>query len=89
MGFWRKFLFLDIKKEVIIWHYVMFWVNLISSIVGLVMFNVHIACSNELVGIILIIAEGCSFFTTAIIAFVRWQLYAGNKVRSRKKYRKK
>ncbi len=88
-GFWRKFLFLDIRKEVVPWHYAMFWANLISSGVILIMLNVYIACGNEIVRIILQISAGIFFLTTTIIAFVRWQLYAGNKIRSRKKYRKK
>lgn len=88
-GFWRKFLFLDIRKEVIPWHYAMFWLNLISSIVTLIMFNVYIACKNDVVRIPLLIAGGCSILSSAIISFVRWDLYAWNKVRNRKKYRKK
>lgn len=88
-GFWRKFLFLDIQKEVVPWHYAMFWVNLISFIVALIMFNVHIAYSNEIASIILRISGGIFFLTSTIINSVRWRLYAGNKVRSRKKYRKK
>lgn len=88
-GFWRKFLFLDIRKEVVPWHYAMFWVNLISFIAALIMLNVYIACSNnEVVRIISIISDGAFFLSAAIIAFVRWPLYAWNKVRSRKKYRK-
>ncbi len=88
-GFWRKFLFLDIHKEVVTWHYAMFWVNLISFIVALIMFNVYIAYSNEIISIILRISIGFFFLTSTIINFVRWPLYAGNKVRNRKKYRKK
>ena len=88
-SFWQKFLFLDIKKEVIPWHYAMFWINLISSIVALIMLNMFIICSNEIVKIIFIVAGAASFLSSSIIAFVRWSLYAGNKVRSRKKYRKK
>lgn len=88
-GFLRKFLFLDIRKEVVPWHYAMFWVNLIASIVVLISFNVFIACGNEIVRIILLTAIGISFLTCTIIAFVRWPLYAGNKIRNRKEYRKK
>lgn len=88
-GFWRKFLFLDIRKEVIPWHYAMFWVNLISFIVALILLNVYVACSNnEIVRILSIISIGAFVLSSTIIAFVRWSLYAGNKVRGRKKYRK-
>lgn len=88
-SFLRKFLFLDIRKEVVPWHYAMFWINLIASIVVLISFNVFIACGNEIVRTILLIAIGISFLTCTIIAFVRWPLYAGNKIRNRKEYRKK
>lgn len=87
-GFWRKFLFLDIRKEVIPWHYVMFWINLVSFIATLIVFNIFIASNNETLRIVFEIVGGIYFLTTTIIAFVRWPLYAGNKVRCRKKYRK-
>ena len=88
-GFWRKFLFLDIRKEVVPWHYAMFWVNLISFIAVLILLNVYIAGGDhEIVRIISVISGGAFFLSAAITAFVRWPLYAGNKVRSRKKYRR-
>lgn len=86
-GFLRKFLFLDISKEVIPWHYAMFWVNFVSAAVVLIMLNVCIAYSNKTARIILLISAGSFFLTAAITAFIRWPLYAGNKVRNRKKCR--
>ena len=88
-GFLKKFLFLDIKKEVVPWHYAMFWINFIFSTVSLVMLNVYIGYSNEIVRIIFIITVGIFILTSLIITFVRWSLYARNKVRSRKKYHRK
>ena len=88
-GFWRKFLFLDIRKEVVPWHYAMFWVNLISFIVCLILLNVYIACGNhEIARISFILSIGVFILSATMIAFVRWPLYIGNKVRSRKEYRK-
>lgn len=87
-GFLRKFLFLDLRNEVVAWHYAMFWINLISFIISLFMLNVFLYCGNKIVRIIFIISIFTAFLTSAIIAFVRWPLYAGNKVRNRKKYRK-
>lgn len=87
-GFWRKFLFLDIRKEVIPWHYAMFWINLIFFIATLIVVNILIACNNETLRTVFKIVGGIYLLTAAIIAFVRWSLYAGNKVRSRKEYRK-
>ena len=87
-GFLKKFLFLDIKNEVIQWHYIAFWVNLISFIIALIAWNIYIIYINEVIKIILIITGVIFFLTSTIITFVRWPLYRGNKVRSRKKYRK-
>lgn len=89
-GFWRKFLFLDIRKEVVPWHYAMFCVNLISFLIALITLNVTIACGDhEIVRMIFILSAGAFVLSAAITAFVRWPLYAWNKVRSRKKYRKR
>ena len=82
-------MFLDIRKEVVPWHYAMFWVNLISFIVCLILLNVYIACgSHGIARILFILSSGVFILSVAMIAFVRWALYAGNKVRSRKEYRK-
>ena len=87
-GWWQKFLFLDIKKEVIYWHYIMFWVNLVSSIVAIISLNAYIIYNAKLINIVFLASEGTALFATCIILSVRWGLYAGNKVRSRKRYRK-
>lgn len=87
-GWWKKFLFLDIKKEVIHWHYVMFWVNLISSIVAVIALDAYIIFNDKTINVVFLLSEGIALFTCAIISCVRWKLYVGNKVRNRKKYRK-
>ena len=84
-SFWKWFLFIDIKQEAVLWHYILFWVNLVSSTIALLLLNVYIAYNHDVVirfcfAIFALIA----FLTTTIIAFVRWRLYAGNKVRKRK-----
>ena len=89
-GFWRKFLFLDVRAEVVPWPYAMFWVNLISFTAALIMLNVYIARGDsEAVRPLAVVSATVFFLSAAVIAFVRWPLYAGNKVRSRKKYRKR
>lgn len=87
-GWWHKFLFLDIKKEVIHWHYIMFWANLVSSIVAIISLNAYIIYNEKIINIVFLASEGTALFATCIILSVRWGLYAGNKVRSRKRYRK-
>lgn len=81
-------MFLDIRKEVVKWHYFLFWIYLISSVCGL-LFLITFMCSKEEVArYLLIIFSFIAFLSTTIISFVRYSLYAGNKVRSKKKYRK-
>ena len=85
---WRNFLFLDIRKEVVKWHYFLFWIYLISSVCGL-LFLIAFMCSKEEVARkLFILFSFIAFLSTTIISFVRYPLYAGNKVRSKKKYRK-
>ena len=55
-GFWKKFLFLDIRKEVILWHYLLFWVNLgafVTACAAMLAFFIHINTSiqNKVVNI--------------------------------------
>ena len=88
-GFWKKFLFLDIRKEVVPWHYVMFWINLVSFISMLITANVCIVYKTKTVGIIYIISIAVFFLSDIIIGSVRWKLYAWNSIRCRKPYREK
>lgn len=81
-------MFLDIKKDVIYWHYIMFWVNLVSSIVAIISLNAYIIYNKKLINIVFLASEGTALIASCIILSVRWDLYAGNKVRSRKRYRK-
>ena len=88
-GWWRRFLFFDIRKEVIPWHYVMFWEHLVSSAAAILALDVHIICGDQASRLVFLISEGTALLACAVISCVRWKLYAGNKVRNRKEYRKK
>ena len=85
---WYKFLFFDIRKEVIRWHYVMFWVHLVSSAIAIIALDVYIICNDKDSHLLFLISEGTATLSSATILCVRWKLYAQNKVRSRKTYRK-
>ena len=87
-GFWKKFLFLDIRKEVVLWHYVLFWIYLISSLIALIALEFHVVFNNTATRVSTLISFGVSFLSLIIINNVRWSLYARNKVRSKKEYRK-
>ena len=84
----HRFLFLYIKNEVIRWHYVFFWINLVSSFAAIIALDLHIIFNNQALYVVFLISEGISSLTTAVISFCRWELYRENKVRNRKKYRK-
>lgn len=94
-GFWRKFLFLDIRKEVVPWHYALFWISLAAIAVFLVSGNISIISSNETAEIISKIALGVWSSIFVIMNFFRWPLYFGGNVllslkeRRRKEYRQK
>ena len=66
----------------------MFVVNFVSFLIALVALNIHIASGNKISRTIFAIASGILFLTSTIIAFVRWPLYRGNKLRNRKNYRR-
>lgn len=86
-GFWKKFLFLDIRKEVVPWHYAMFWINLVSFISMLITANVCIVYKTETVRIIFNISVAVFFLSCIIIEFVRVPLHLWVIVRPGKSYR--
>lgn len=83
-GFWKKFLFLDIRKKVVPWHYILFWINLVFSGAAIILLNLMIGMKSESARIAFLGSFCIEVLTTGIISFVRWSLYAGNKIRKRK-----
>ena len=87
-GFWKKFFFIDIKDEVVKWHYALFWINFCSFGPTLIFANAFALTESEKVKTALFIFGGIYFLSALPIGFVRWRLYKWNQVRSRKSYRK-
>lgn len=87
-GFWKKFFFFDIKNEVIKWHYHFFLINFLSFIPTLISFNLFVLTKTFEAKISILIFGGIYLLTAIPIAFSRWNLYKGNMVRSKEKYRK-
>ena len=88
-GFWKKFLFLDIRKEVILWHYLLFWANLgafVTAWAAMLAFFIH---ESTIVTSVFLTACAVVFLTLGVACYIRWPLYAGNMVRNRKKYKRK
>ena len=86
-GFWKKFLFIDIKDYIISWHYVCFLVFIVTylpMIVSVILYMFEISWAR-IIGSILIVIHYIPLLATA---FTYWPLYRGNKIRSEQKYRK-
>ena len=87
-GFWRKFFFIDIRKMVSRWHYVLFIVNFAAFVFQLVLINVYVLSKENVFRWLFLICCGVYILSSVPVLFARWGLYRGNVVRSRKNYRK-
>lgn len=87
-GFWRKFFFIDIRKMVSRWHYVLFIVNFTVFVLQLILINVYVLSGESVFRWLFLICCGVYILSSVPAVFARWALYRGNVVRSRKKYRK-
>lgn len=87
-GFWRKFFFIDIRKMVSRWHYVLFIVNFTAFVLQLILINVYVLSGESVFRWLFLICCGVYILSSVPAVFARWVLYRGNVVRSRKKYRK-
>lgn len=87
-GFLKRYLFLDVRKKVVRWHYVFFWIHLVAFFPTLIFFILFAVYELSWARIVFLIFEGIRFFCAARISFVRWDLYKGNTVRCRKDRRK-
>lgn len=87
-GLLTKFFYLDIKHQVKKWHYVAFWINAVSflpMIVSIIGYGVYGVVFMRNVAIFFGTAH---YITLCIASFSYWDLYRGNKIRSKKAYRK-
>lgn len=87
-GFWRKFFFIDIRKMVSRWHYVLFIVNFTAFVLQLILINVYVLSGESVFRWLFLICCGVYILSSVPAVFARWALYRRNVVRSRKKYRK-
>lgn len=87
-GFWRKFFFIDIRKMVSRWHYVLFIVNFVAFVLMLILVNIYVLSEENVSRWLFLICGGVFFLSSVPVVFARWGLYRGNVVRSRKEYRK-
>ena len=59
----------------------------LSGINAIMALSVNIICDDKASRMVFVIVEGTALFSYTLILYVRWRLYAGNKVRSRKNRR--
>lgn len=74
-GFWKKFLFLDFCWAVERWHYVLFWIFLISYPIVALSSSLLILSNNVIFRIMKITAGFPCLLASAISAFSRFPLY--------------
>ena len=88
-NFIHTVLFLYIKDEVVLWHYIIFWINLISFAFALIIMNLYIIWQNKTSYILFIIFFSIFFISALIISCVYWPYYSKYRMKYRKNYRHK
>ncbi len=88
-GFWKKILFLDIKHKVIKWHYILFWINLVSAVFMYIGLIIYALIGNSVIRPITIIFIVIHILSIVPICFVRLDLYKQRYFKNIKKYRKR
>ena len=79
-----KFTFWDFKKDVVKWHYIVFWINLISNIIIFLLTSSQVFFQSELLPFFISCSATVSIGSFIIILPVRFRLYKYNRVRKRK-----
>lgn len=87
-GFLKKFFFIDMKDKVNEGHYICFWINFLSFIPAIISLNCYAVYELKSSNIVLILFGSIYILTSIIASFSYYSLYRGNKVRSKKDYRK-
>lgn len=90
-GFWRKFFFIDIRDKVVIWHYVLFWINFITFVLTEIFIVICSFLKAEQVKVVIYILIVLYSLSVIPITYVRIGFYWPNrrgKIKDRKKYKK-
>ncbi len=88
-GFWRRFIYWDVRNKINKWHYFLFWSGLMSYTIFLIFLNIYVLFDLLYARICFLVFFGVNLTTVLCISLVRRNLYKGNVIRSKKKYRKK
>ena len=79
-----KFTFWDFKKDVVKWHYIVFWINLISNIIIFLLTSLQVFFQSEILQFFTGFSTVVSISSFIIILPVRLKLYRYNRIRKRK-----
>ena len=83
-NFFVTFTFSDFRNEVVKWHYIVFWINLISNIIIFLLTSLQVVFQSELLPFFISCSVAVSIGSFIIILPVRFRLYKYNRVRKRK-----
>ena len=83
-NFFVKFTFWDFRNEVVKWHYIVFWINLISNIIIFFLASLQVFFQSEILQFLTNISVVISICSFIIILPVRFNLYKSNRIRKRK-----
>jgi hypothetical protein len=85
-----KIFYLDVRKEVVRWHYVDFWIHFLSGIPFIAITILYGVYEIRFLRTLWLILCAIWLGSLFVIFTVRWDLYGGNKSRKRdpRKYRR-
>lgn len=83
-NFFVKFTFWDFRNEVVKWHYIVFWINLISNIIIFLLTSLQVFFQSEILQFFTGFSTVVSISSFIIILPVRLKLYRYNRIRKRK-----
>ena len=79
-----RFTFWDFRKDVIRWHYIIFWINLLSNMIIFLLSSIQIFFSSEVLEFVISLLAVVSIVSLILILPVRFNLYKYNRIRKRK-----
>ena len=68
-GFWRKFFFIDIRKMVSRWHYVLFIVNFVAFVLMLILVNIYVLSEENVSRWLFLICGGVYFLSSVATVY--------------------
>ena len=77
MAFGESFFFIDIRKMVSRWHYVLFIVNFVAFVLMLILVNIYVLSEENVSRWLFLICGGVYFLSSVPVVFARWGFTEG------------